>query len=50
MAIQSYGIAVTMAQHRACLFLARHGQRFLVDFGTDNAIEKAKALRRKWAL
>lgn len=38
-------ITTTLAQYRAGIFLARHGQRFLVDFGTDNAPEKAQSLR-----
>lgn len=39
-------ITATLAEHRACIFLARHGQRFLSDFGIQNAREKAQALRR----
>lgn len=35
----------TLAQHRACLYLERHGQRFLVDYGTENAVKKARAHR-----
>lgn len=37
----------SLRSHRACLFLARQGQRFLVDFGTENAVEKAAELRRR---
>lgn len=36
----------TLAQHRACIFLERHGFRFLVDFGFQNAVEKAREFRR----
>jgi hypothetical protein len=37
----------TVAQHRACLFLAEHGQMMLVDFGLQNAQSKAGTLRRE---
>lgn len=37
----------TLAQHRACLYLERHGYRFLVDFGTENAQEHARMHRLK---
>lgn len=35
----------TLAQHRACLYLERHGYRFMVDFGIHNAQEKARLHR-----
>ncbi|MEY4387202.1 MAG: hypothetical protein RLY20_2485 [Verrucomicrobiota bacterium] len=35
----------SLAQHRACIFLERHGFRFLVDFGTENAVAKAREFR-----
>lgn len=35
----------TLAQHRACLYLERHGKRFLVDFGIENAPELARQYR-----
>lgn len=37
---------VTLAQHRACLFLIRHGFRFMVDFGYGNAQAKAQLVRQ----
>ena len=40
-------LKTTPEQDRACLFLEKHGQEFLKEFGTDNAIEKARELRRK---
>jgi hypothetical protein len=36
----------TLAQHRACIFLERHGYRFLVDFGFQNAPDLASEYRR----
>lgn len=40
------GLALpTLAQHRACLYLERHGFRFCIDFGIQNAAEKARAYR-----
>lgn len=37
-----------LATHRACIYLARHGKRFLVDFGFENAGGLAQHLR--WEL
>ena len=37
----------TLAQHRACIFLERHGYRFLVDFGFQNAPHLAQEYRRR---
>lgn len=39
-----------LATHRACIFLSRHGKRFLVDFGFANARELARSLRRERAI
>lgn len=36
----------TRAQHRACVFLIRHGQQFLASFGYENAQSEARRLRR----
>lgn len=38
------GISVTPKVERAMRYLEGHGQRFLVDFGTENAVDKARAL------
>ena len=35
----------TLAQHRACLYLERHGKRFLIDFGIQNCVELAREYR-----
>ncbi len=40
---------VTIQQALACHYLERAGQRFCVDFGYDNAIEKARAIKRQAA-
>jgi hypothetical protein len=40
------GLVVSGWRARAFDYLEAHGQRFCVDFGTDNAIEKA---RQHWA-
>ena len=37
-----------LASHRACIYLARHGKRFMVDFGLTNATGVAQHLR--WEL
>jgi hypothetical protein len=37
-------LKTTDAQDLACAYLEGHGQRFLVDFGYENAIEKAAYL------
>lgn len=39
------GITLTTEQRRAFWYLESHGQRFLIDFGTANAIERAARLR-----
>lgn len=39
------GLAVTPEQFFACYFLEKIGLRFLVDFGLENCIAKAKLLR-----
>ncbi len=39
----------TLEKHRACLYLERHGFRFLVDFGFDNAPDLARQHRGKCA-
>lgn len=39
-------LEITPEQERACLYLEWHGQRFLVDFGYENAIGKARELRK----
>jgi hypothetical protein len=36
----------TLAQHRACIFLERHGFKFCVDFGIENAVQKAREFRQ----
>jgi hypothetical protein len=38
------GLELTLVQHIACAFLEGRGLRFCVDFGLDNAVEKARAL------
>jgi hypothetical protein len=38
----------SLGSHRACIFLAAHGQSFLTDFGIRNAQKKASELR--WTL
>lgn len=42
---QRLGITLTDEQRRAFWFLEKNGQRFCVDFGTDNAVAKAERLR-----
>ena len=37
------GLTLTPEQWRACRYLERQGQRFCIDFGYDNAVEKARA-------
>jgi len=37
------GLTLTPEQWRACRYLERQGQRFCIDFGTENAVEKARA-------
>ena len=37
----------SLAAHRACLYLERHGYRFLKDFGTENARALAAVHRVK---
>lgn len=34
-------VVITDVQAAACRYLERRGQRFLVDFGYENAIDKA---------
>jgi hypothetical protein len=41
------GVKLTEKQRKAFVFLEHHGQRFLVDFGTDNAESKAREIRRE---
>lgn len=36
------GVDVPPYKHFAMLYLENHGFRFCVDFGTDNAVEKAR--------
>ena len=43
---KSLGYKPTLAQHRACLFLARHGREWIYDFETSNAVARAKELRK----
>lgn len=38
------GMAMTGAERYACEYLERHGLRFCVHFGRDNAIDKAAAI------
>lgn len=40
-------LKTTDAQDRACAYLEGHDQEFLVDFGYENAIDKAAYLRRQ---
>lgn len=40
-------LKTTDAQDRACCFLEGRGQRFLVDFGYENAIEKMKEIKAR---
>ena len=40
-------LTVTDEQRRAMRYLERRGQRFCLDFGYDNAVEKARADWRK---
>jgi hypothetical protein len=40
-------LKTTNEQDIACLYLEGKGLEFLVDFGYENAIEKAKAIMRK---
>lgn len=35
----------TLTQHRACVFLERHGYRFMIDFGFQNAPALAQEYR-----
>lgn len=52
--VRMLGIVVTQAQDRACRYLEHHGFRFCVDFGYENAIDKAPAFwrsrkRKRWS-
>jgi len=40
------GLVLSEAQRRSGLYLERAGQRFCVDFGVDNAVDKARAHRK----
>ena len=40
------GMRMSQSQHRACAYLEAQGFRFCVEFGRDNAIEKAREHRR----
>ena len=40
-------IAVTPDQALSMRYLEKHGQRFAIDFGYGNAIEKARELKRQ---
>jgi hypothetical protein len=42
---EKLNLKTTPEQDRACFYLEGKCLRFLVEFGTDNAIEKARALR-----
>ena len=37
-------LETTVQQDMACLYLEGQGQKFLVDFGYENAVENAKSL------
>lgn len=39
-------LELTLEQHIACAFLEGRGLRMLIDFGYDNAVEKALTLLR----
>ena len=43
---KSLGYKPTLAQHRACLFLARNGKEWQEDFVITDAVELAKELRK----
>lgn len=42
----SLGIHLTLQQALAFRLLERHGLRYLVDFGLDNAIQKAREISK----
>lgn len=44
-------LKTTFTVDEACRFLEAHGQQFCVDFGTENAIDKALAIMEdEWGL
>jgi hypothetical protein len=48
--VRRLNLDLTAEQHRACAFLEAQGQRFLVEFGYENAVERARQLWRDSAV
>jgi hypothetical protein len=44
--LRQLGIRVRPDQHQAMQYLERKGYRFLVDFGYNNAVEKAELVKK----